>query len=180
MELLLQVIWFLAPAGAANFIPPIAAKLAPRWNTPMDFGLTLRGQRVFGSHKTIRGLFCGVLLATVVHQVQIEISNQLPAMRALAIEESYLQYWWLGPWLGFIALMGDAIKSFFKRQFGIAPGKAWLPWDKIDWVLGTLAGSAFFFTFDIKFVTVSLVAGLTLSFVARAAGYWLKINSSWI
>lgn len=180
MYLLMQVVWFLVPAGMANLVPPIAAKLLPRWQTPMDFGVHLRGRQLFGSHKTVRGLVTGVMLGSVIHQIQVLAALRYEWLWNLAIDPAFYQRWWLGAWLGFTALSGDAIKSLFKRQAGIDPGKPWLPWDKIDWIIGTLAGTWFLFDYPIAFVFASLMAGLVLSFAGRLVGYWLNINSSWL
>jgi CDP-archaeol synthase len=47
---------------AANAVPVIVAKLArERGAAPLDFGLVMPdGQRLFGSHKTWRGLLSGI------------------------------------------------------------------------------------------------------------------------
>ena len=180
IELLLQVIWFLIPAGVANLVPPIAARMIPAWDSPMDFGVKLRGQRLFGSHKTFRGLFSGILAATAVHKLQVLIALNYQWFFNLAFDEFFYQQWWLGAWFGFTALAGDAIKSLIKRQTNREPGKPWLPWDKIDWIIGTLAGSWFLFHFDADFAITAIIAGLLLSFAGKIIGYWLGINSSWI
>jgi len=180
MSLLLQVIWFLVPAGVANLVPPIAARLLPRWIYPMDFNLTLRGQRVLGAHKTMRGLICGTVSAFGVHQLQILAALKYDLFSSLAFSKQFHELWWLGPWLGFTALSGDAIKSFIKRQWHISPGQPWLPWDKIDWIIGVLAGSWFFLHFSLTFIAVAMVTGLLLSTIGRIIGYWLKINQEWL
>ena len=48
----------------------------------------------------------------------------------------------LGALLGFGAMTGDAVKSFFKRQRGIPPGKSWFPFDQLDFVVGGLLFAA--------------------------------------
>jgi len=63
----LFVVWFFLPAGLANMTPIFAAKLPylSRWSFPLDGYATFRGKRVFGSHKTIRGVLtspCSFLL----------------------------------------------------------------------------------------------------------------------
>jgi hypothetical protein len=37
----LEAIWFLLPAGAANTAPVFAQKLFPTWDAPADSGRTL-------------------------------------------------------------------------------------------------------------------------------------------
>lgn len=180
MNLLLQVIWFLIPAGVANLVPPVAARLLPRWETPMDFGLHWRGQQLLGSHKTLRGLLTGTLMATVAHHFQVLLAEEFSRLDGLAVSPLFYEYWWMGTWLGFTALLGDGLKSLIKRQLRIAPGRPWLPWDKIDWIIGCLLGSWFLFPFSTGFVLAALATGLVLSVLGRIAGYWLNINKDWL
>ena len=79
-------------------------------NKPLDFNKTLFGKRVFGAHKTIRGLLIGVLFAGLVGLLQyfveiygwIEISQINNCGTFVAF----------GLLAGLGALLGDAIKSF--------------------------------------------------------------------
>jgi CDP-2,3-bis-(O-geranylgeranyl)-sn-glycerol synthase len=180
MTLIAQVIWFLIPAGVANLVPPISAKLLPRWDSPMDFGVHWRGQQLLGSHKTVRGLVTGTLMALLVHHGQVLLALRSDWLADLAISPAYYHYWWLGAWLGFTALLGDALKSLAKRQLNIEPGKPWLPWDKIDWILGCLAGCWFLLPISTAFALTAIVCGLVLSSAGRIVGYWLKINDDWL
>jgi len=180
MQLLLQVIWFLVPAGVANLVPPIAAKLFPRWNRPLDFGIHWRGQQLLGSHKTVRGLVTGILMASVAHQLQVLLALGSPRLTELALSPAYYQTWWLGAWLGCSALLGDACKSLVKRRLQVAPGRPWLPWDKIDWILGSLAGCWFLLPLSLGFVLTAIAVGTVLSTIGRLLGYWLHINEQWL
>jgi len=78
----------------------------------------MRGQRLFGSHKTVRGLLTGVIAASIIGLLQGNVV--------------------MGTVMGLGALWGDAMKSFFKRQFKINPGARWSPWDQIDFVIGAI------------------------------------------
>lgn len=44
------------------------------------------------------------------------------------------QWCWFGLTMGLAAMVGDAVKSFFKRRIGIAPGLPWIPADQLDFV----------------------------------------------
>ena len=54
--------------------------------------------------------------------------------------------WWavalFGAILGFAALVGDAVKSYFKRRTGRDRGKPWVPFDQLDFVVFGLAAMA--------------------------------------
>jgi CDP-diglyceride synthetase len=71
---------------------------------PLDFGLTLAdGQRLFGDHKTIRG----VLLAMACTAIAAQLLG-LPAATGVII--------------ALAAMTGDAAASLVKRRLAIAPG----------------------------------------------------------
>lgn len=135
MEFFLFPLYLALPAFIAN-MAPIAAN---RWhwleslNHPLDGGRTVRGRRVFGKHKTFRGLVVGTVSGALVALAQstLPLAEYLPyttLVSALAF----------GTLAGFGALAGDAIKSFLKRQMGIAEGRPFIPFDYIDYLLGFL------------------------------------------
>jgi len=175
----LKILWFLLPAGAANLIPPVAAKLFPKWDWPVDFGATFREQRLFGSHKTFRGFVFGILLSTLTLQGQCFIAGQVPRIQNLSLDSAFCEVWWLGPWFGLTALVGDLLKSFVKRQFSIKPGQSWVPWDQIDWILGVLVATYPIFKFDELFMLGALGVGFILSFVFKIIGYFFGVNVNW-
>jgi CDP-2,3-bis-(O-geranylgeranyl)-sn-glycerol synthase len=130
MSIFESLLLFL-PAGIANMAPLIANKLpyVNRWHTPMDFGHSFRGIRIFGANKTWRGLVSATIAGTLVGALfhdkffpDIEWSTYL--LQCAAISAG--------------ALIGDAAKSFFKRQRGVPPGSTWFPFDQIDFIIGAL------------------------------------------
>jgi CDP-2,3-bis-(O-geranylgeranyl)-sn-glycerol synthase len=138
---LLTALWFFLPAGLANAGPVFANRIPGlnRWKTPMDFGKTYRGQRIFGANKTVRGLVVGIVLATLM----IALQKHLFTRNLWVLEHSALDYraasvWLLGPLFGAGALIGDAVESFFKRRRGILPGHTWFPFDQLDYIIGGL------------------------------------------
>jgi CDP-2,3-bis-(O-geranylgeranyl)-sn-glycerol synthase len=82
----------------------------------------------------------------------------------------------LGLRFGVGAMAGDAVKSFVKRRVGIAPGRPFVPWDQIDFVLGALAliwGRATLSWADLAIILLLSVAGHVL---VNHLGYWLGIR----
>ncbi len=141
MRLLLTALWYFLPAGIANTGPVFGNKIPGfnRWETPLDFGLQYKEQRIFGPNKRIRGLVVGIVLATLV----IGIQKYLFAHYLWVLEHSWFDYrpawvWLLGPLFGTGALLGDAVESFFKRQRGIPAGQPWFPLDQLDYIIGGL------------------------------------------
>jgi CDP-2,3-bis-(O-geranylgeranyl)-sn-glycerol synthase len=78
--------------------------LGRRWAAPLDFGVVLKdGQRLFGSHKTWRGLIAGAAAAGLL---------------AAALGEGLL----LGAAFGATSMAGDALSSTIKRRLRREPG----------------------------------------------------------
>uniref|UniRef100_A0A7C4TNY4 CDP-archaeol synthase n=1 Tax=candidate division WWE3 bacterium TaxID=2053526 RepID=A0A7C4TNY4_UNCKA len=67
---LLKMIWFLLPAGVANMAAGVSGKLWPKFNFPPDFNYRFRGRRIFGDHKTIRGISFGTSMGFLIRLVQ--------------------------------------------------------------------------------------------------------------
>lgn len=185
MYSLLLAFWFFLPAGLANASPVVLNKL-PRWNhwnTPLDFGKTYGGKRLFGDNKKWRGLVGGVIVAslTVFVQHQLARSGSVPISAGISQITGEINYYdsgilWLGPLLGFGALMGDAIGSFFKRQLGIKPGERWFPFDQLDYIAGGLLMSLFVtrLTLNSYFIILALYFGLHL--IASYIGFLLGLK----
>lgn len=127
----IAAVLFFLPAGLANAVPVLANKvpILKNLNAPLDFGQTYRGKRVFGENKTWRGLIIGVVVASLA-AVVIGKLNQNVIGTSGQLTVGFL--------LGLGALIGDAVESFIKRQVGIKPGHAWVPFDQLDYIIGGL------------------------------------------
>ncbi len=155
LELMLGL---LIVAGVANITPIFGSKVA--WgNYPVDGYMTLGDKRILGDHKTIKGLILGTVTSTLL---------------GLLILPNYP--WWLGLALGLGALSGDMIKSFFKRRIDILPGRSWIPFDQVDWVIGYLLVAALFVPINWWMVVASMGLGILLHLFFKALGYVVKIN----
>lgn len=131
-------ILIFAPVGISN-VTPILANKVPRlnmWNTPMDFGKSWRGVRIFGDHKTWRGFITGTVIGTVAGTVLFSAISF-----SLGGEASYMNNVLLALALSAGSLLGDAVKSFFKRRSGVPSGKSWFPFDQLDYIVGGLVFS---------------------------------------
>lgn len=119
------------------------------WNAPMDFGYSWREKRIFGPNKRIRGIVFGTLLAGFTAVIVAKLNAN-----TIVTIEPFL----VGCLLGFGALIGDAIESFFKRQKDIAPGQSWFAFDQTDYIIGALL-------LILPFVQLPLWAIVTIFFV---------------
>jgi CDP-2,3-bis-(O-geranylgeranyl)-sn-glycerol synthase len=130
-----QVLYCFGPAYAADVAPVAVRGVFEPLARPLDGGHSFRGRRIFGSHKTWRGLVFGVIAGSLVYQLQA-YAYELGWLRELALVDYHRRPVLPGLLMGFGAIAGDSIKSFFKRQRGIAPGSSWLVFDQLDFFFG--------------------------------------------
>lgn len=114
MHGLIDELHALALLIAANAIPVLVAKLTRnRGSFPLDFGYVMRdGERLFGNHKTWRGLVSGTLGCAL-----LAAWLGLPA--------------WLGAAFAFLSLLADAWSSFAKRRLRLKSGTDVLALDQL-------------------------------------------------
>lgn len=160
---MLQLVYFMLPAYAANMTPPFL-RYWKGWNPPI-------AERLLGDHKTVLGFASGVGSAVVVTLVQSRIAWE----GGLVHSEPWLG---LGLRFGIGAMTGDSVKSFVKRRVGIAPGQSWIPFDQVDFVIGALAlvGSwAALAWLDYVLIFMLSAGGHVL---VTHLGYWLRVRDA--
>ena len=124
-------IWLMLPAYIANSMAVVFGG-----GTPMDLGMKLPdGKRVLGEGKTLRGLVGGTACGIAAGLLQIfvvpifgiqylpTIIQYVPTITAIIT-------------LSFGALLGDIVKSFFKRRIGFVRGAELPLIDQLDFVAG--------------------------------------------
>lgn len=171
LQVILETLWFFLPAMVANMAPVFVAKykLLESLNYSIDGGATFRGKRLFGDHKTVRGFVVGVAIALLTGGMQYFLFQyEYVTNISIMSYSSILFVLGVSFLLGFGALVGDAIKSFFKRQFNILPGHSWPVFDQIDFVIG-----ASFFTLVIT--NVSYVHIITAIILLGTASYIVSV-----
>jgi CDP-2,3-bis-(O-geranylgeranyl)-sn-glycerol synthase len=94
----------------------------------------------------------------------------------MSVDYSSLVIVLMGMSMGFGAVAGDAIKSFFKRQVGIAPGKSWVPFDQIDFVVGGLIASLPFFTLSLGQYALGVLIALVLHPTINLLAWLLRMQ----
>ncbi len=162
-----ETIYFFLPAGFAN-MAPVLFQWLPWLASPIDRGKTFRGKIIFGDHKTRRGLVMGLLLGTTVAYIQSFYPLQ-----------SFPENWIV---IGFLqsvgALLGDLVKSFCKRQRGILPGKPWVPFDQLDFIIGAIITVSLFFSLPVKLIITALILAPFFHITINRIGFWLKIRQT--
>ncbi len=124
---IVSALWLLAPAYAANAVPPLA-----KGKIPMDFGRKMPdGNRILGDGKTIEGFSAGVLAGTAVGLAEAALSSGVPGLPEMTPLTAFL--------LSFGAMLGDSCGSFIKRRLGMERGEEAVLLDQLDFVLGAAA-----------------------------------------
>lgn len=180
IKLILQTLYLFLPALLANMTPVLVKNIFKSLAKPVDFGKTFRGKRILGEHKTFRGLICGIIVGILIVGLQ-KMLYSYPSFQWLsAINYEQINFVFLGFLFGFGALFGDMVKSFFKRQFNINPGKPFIPFDQIDFLVGAIIFIQFVYSPSWQMIIILLVIGMLLHFLTNIIGYLLKINKNWV
>lgn len=174
-----QLFYFFLPVALANMAPVIFKNYFRSLAIPIDAGKKIGNVEIFGSHKTWRGFILGCMLGGALYCVQYFLAVNFTPFNYIPFD--YLSApWWFGFLFAFGAMMGDLIKSFFKRRLHITPGQTWFPFDQTDFLVGSTIVLALFFPVLWYYWLLILGIGLFLHIVLNRLGYWLKLkNTPW-
>ncbi|MBR9683587.1 CDP-archaeol synthase [Candidatus Woesearchaeota archaeon] len=168
-------IWMLIISSLYFFLPAYGANMAPelfRWVPFLDKPIW---KKKLGANKTWRGVVVAVIVGVVVFSLQ-----QWLFRFELFYNISLIDYgdfnWQLGFLLGFGAILGDAVGSYYKRRARIKPGESWKPWDQVDFAFGGLALGCLVYVPQIMVPVIVLVASFFLHMLFCRFGYWLGIK----
>ncbi len=163
MDTVILCAWLFAPTAFSNGAPVLANNIPGfiKFSQPLDAGFHFRGKRVFGDNKTVRGLLSGIAMGIICGFIQYILANNFTSFSTITnlldyANPSILLY---TASIGAGVIAGDAIESFFKRQLDIAPGKNWIPFDQLDFILGAIAVSLLFYSLSLtQYVVLFLLA----------------------
>ena len=123
---LVSALWIMLPAYLPNSVAAVTGG-----GRAIDGGRVFAdGRRIFGDGKTWRGLLSGITAGILIGVVQIWARD---AASLLILPELTVPVVIL---LASGALLGDLVKSFFKRRLNKDQGAEWLIADQYDFVLG--------------------------------------------
>jgi CDP-2,3-bis-(O-geranylgeranyl)-sn-glycerol synthase len=125
------------------FIPNSAAVVLGG-GTPLDFGRSWRGKRIFGDGKTWRGLVGGVLVGGLMGMVQLLVAAQVDPVGGLGFG-SFPANAALVFVLALGSMLGDAGGAFIKRRLGLTRGAKAPGLDQYNFVAGAFVLSIIFF-----------------------------------
>ena len=166
--MILESLYFFLPGYFANMAPVLL-----RW---IPYGGKPIHEKLFGAHKTWRGIVAAILVGGLVFWIQKWLYSL--GFQDLAL----IDYADFPVWLGFLqgagVIFGDLIKSYYKRKQGIKPGDPWWGWDQLDFVIGGLIAGFVYYVPPAGTVLLLLVLSPILHLLANNMGYLLKINKN--
>ncbi len=129
----------------------------------IDFGKTIRGKRILGKGKTIRGTASGIFFGTLTGALLATFTADF----SLIILAFFLS-------LG--AVLGDFAGSFLKRQVGVKSGQPVPILDQIDFLIGAVCLGMLIKPITLNqfcfLLIITPAAHLTVNFI----GYLLKLK----
>lgn len=168
MIFILQALYFFLPAYASNIAPVIFKKINM---LPQKVH-----ERAFGKHKTWGGLIYGIVFGTMVFYVQ-QLLYKYELFRQLSLIDYTQQSLLFGILLASGAIIGDLVKSFFKRRMGKVEGEQWFPFDQLDYVIGALLFIAPLYIPPLKIMITLFILAPMLHYSANSIGYFLGLKS---
>ncbi len=168
---LVEAIWLILPAYAANGLMPLA-----RGKRPIDGGRTWRGKPLLGKGKTWEGLILGAVVGMIIGTVEMFAFPYLPwdmSPVALTIVS-------MGPVLGLLlglgAGIGDLAGSFIKRRARINRGGPAPLLDQEDFIVGSLLFASLLVSVQLNWWLMLLVLTPVLHVISNVIGYLLKVK----
>jgi CDP-2,3-bis-(O-geranylgeranyl)-sn-glycerol synthase len=169
IAIIIKAVWLMLPAYIAN---PAAVVFGG--GTPIDFGKNWRdGRRILGDGKTFRGFIGGMACGIIIGLIQMWVSPTV-SLNSFTLTAIIT--------LSFGALLGDMVKSFFKRRFGFERGAKLPLVDQLDFVAGawilTYVFDPLWFTDNFTFWIIITVLVLTpvLHRLTNILGYYIKVK----
>ena len=172
-------LWFFAPAGFANLAAFLSGKIKflKKFNYPVDCYKKFLGKRLLGSHKTVRGFIAAIVVGIIACALEVFVYNSFSSIRqVIPLDYATINPVILGILLGFGALAGDGVKSFFKRRQGIQPGRSWFPFDQIDYILGGIAFSFLYIQLSLGWYIILFIVWFLMHPLTTFIGYLFRLR----
>jgi len=174
LELIIKTIYFMLPAYFANMAPVLVKDYFKFLAIPLDFNKKINNKPILGAHKTLRGLIFGIIAGIIIAFIQSLLYKYNFFTNISLID--YSNWLLIGFLMSFGALVGDSVKSFFKRIIDIKPGKKWIPFDQLDYTIGALVFVFFVYIPPASMVGTALILSFILHIIANHLAYYLGIR----
>ena len=174
---LLKCFYLMLPAYFANMAPVLFKKINI-FSYPVDFSKSFNKKPILGKNKTFRGLVFGIIFAISISYFQF-LLYKFEFFKNISLLD-YQDWLLFGFVMGSGALVGDLVKSFFKRRLGLKPGAKFVPFDQTDFVVGSLIFIMPIVDITLNIFLTSLILSFILHIIVNHVAYYLKIrNEKW-
>ena len=177
--LIAKSLYLMLPCYLANSSPVLSKNLLKSLAKPIDGGMKFRGQPILGSHKTWRGLIMACITGIMVFVLQKYLYSFgfFKDLSIIDYDTMFSSYSVLPGFLfGFGAILGDAVKSFFKRRAGIESGGRWIPFDQLDFIVGALVMMSFIYVPPLENIIVIVIFTPLIHITSNHLAFYLKIR----
>lgn len=168
------------PAYFANMAPVIFDKLGllKSMAKPIDGGLKLGQDFLFGQNKTWRGIIAAVIMSLVVTIIQASLFGY-DFFYQISIVNYDAMFLSFGVLAGLGAILGDLIKSFLKRRLHLASGQSWPIFDQLDFIIGFFIFISLIYKPSVEIILASLLITLILHPLVNLISYLLGLKKVW-
>ena len=174
---IIKCFYLMMPSYFANMAPVIMKKI-DFFTYPLDFNKKIDHKPILGRNKTFRGIIFGIIFAVIIAYIQY-LLYEIEFFNGISLT-NYRNWLLFGFLMGFGALAGDLVKSFFKRRLDIKPGSKFVPFDQTDFVLGSLLLITPIFNITLNIILTSLVLSFALHIIVNHLAFYLRIrNEKW-
>ncbi len=164
IELIYRSLIYILPAYIANASPTILGG-----GTPVDLGKNfIDGRRIFGDHKTIRGLISGIVMGTLTG----------PFLYLIGLEPDITNSFLRALLLSIGTHIGDLTGSFIKRRMNLKPGESAPILDQLGFLIFALILSTPIYPIDVSMAITLIVITLILHPITNLIAYKAKIQEA--
>lgn len=158
---LITLIYFLAPAYAANSTPVVFSG-----HRPIDLGkMFLDGERILGSHKTIKGTVGGLLSGSLVSIAEYMLIPMYHPIFGLVVTGG--------------AVLGDLFGAFIKRRVKIRPGDPAPLLDQLDFIFVAALFSCLIWGFSLKIAVIAILITPPIHLIANIIAYMFGLKDNY-
>ena len=188
LEMTAQVLFLGSPLLPVAIAQGLCIKYdwLSRLKRPLDFGKSFQGKRIFGDHKTWRGLVIHVVFCILGAALQawLQVKGDLPSWLFLLDYENHTLL--AGILLGLGMTAGELPNSFLKRRFEIPPGEnragligaLFFIYDQVDLTIGIWVFLYFLVKPSWGLILWSLLLTLALHLSVSSVGYLLGMRKT--
>lgn len=175
--ILFSTLYFFMPSYIANSIPPLLHrfKLFSYLAVPVDFKKEFLGKRIFGDHKTIRGVLGIFFIGFILCFLFFEINSDFKVYEYVGHNSLlFCTLYSLG------IIFGDLLFALIKRRLNLKPGAAFIPFDQTNYVIGVFILTQWLVQLDLYMWGIIWMQTFVLHTVFNRFGYYLGLhNAKW-